>query len=61
MSLLNDFPDSKELFEYEDYVKKPNFKNGSALISEIIDRNMDWRRRITIYTSISFAGRTAAE
>lgn len=40
-SLLNDFPDSKELFEYEDYVKKPNFKNGSALISEVIDRNMD--------------------
>ena len=41
LSLLNDFPDSKELFEYEDYVKKPNFKNGSALISEVIDRNMD--------------------
>ncbi len=40
-SLLNDFPDSKELFEYEDYMKKPNFKNGSTLISEIIDRNMD--------------------
>lgn len=41
LSLLNDFPDSKDLFEYEDYVKKPNFKNGSALISEVIDRNMD--------------------
>ena len=41
LSLLNDFPDSKELFEYDDYVKKPNFKNGSALISEVIDRNMD--------------------
>lgn len=41
LSLLNDFPDSKELFEYEDYVKKPNFKNGSVLISEVIDRNMD--------------------
>ncbi len=41
LSLLNDFPDSKELFEYEDYVKKPNFKNSSALISEVIDRNMD--------------------
>lgn len=41
LSLLNDFPDSKELFEYEDYVKNPNFKNGSALISEVIDRNMD--------------------
>ena len=41
LSLLNDFPDSKELFEYEDYMKKLNFKNGSTLISEIIDRNMD--------------------
>ncbi|MCM1271452.1 MAG: relaxase MobL [Ruminococcus flavefaciens] len=40
-SLLNDFPDSKELFEYEDYVKNSTAKNGSALISEVIDRNMD--------------------
>ena len=40
-SLLNDFPNSKELFEYEDYQKNPTVKNGSALISEIIDRNMD--------------------
>ena len=40
-SLLNDFPDSKELFEYEDYIKNPTVKNGSALISEILDRNMD--------------------
>ncbi len=41
LSLLNDFPDSKDLFEYEDYVKNSTVKNGSALISEIIDRNMD--------------------
>lgn len=41
LSLLNDFPDSKELFEYEDYIKNPTVKNGSALISEILDRNMD--------------------
>ena len=41
LSLLNDFPDSKELFEYEDYVKNPTIKNGSALIFEVIDRNMD--------------------
>ena len=42
LSLLNDFLDSKDLFEYEDYVKNPTVKNGSALISEVIDRNMDW-------------------
>ena len=23
LSLLNDFPDSKDLFEYEDYIKNP--------------------------------------
>lgn len=45
LSLLNDFPDSKDLskdlFEYDDYIKNPTVKNGSALISEVIDRNMD--------------------
>ncbi len=40
-SLLHDFPDRKELFEYEDYQKNPTIKNGSALISVILDRNMD--------------------
>ena len=40
-SQLHDFPDSKELFEYEDYQKNPTIKNGSALISVILDRNMD--------------------
>ena len=40
-SLLKDFPDSKELFEYEDYQKDSTVKNSSALISEILDRNMD--------------------
>ncbi len=39
--MLNNFPDSKDLFEYEDYVKNATVKNGSAFISEIIDRNMD--------------------
>ncbi|MDD5796389.1 MAG: MobP3 family relaxase, partial [Oscillospiraceae bacterium] len=41
ISLINDFPDSKDLFEYEDYIKNPTVKNCSALISEILDRNMD--------------------
>lgn len=39
--MINDFPDCKDLFEYEDYIKNPTVKNGSALISEILDRNMD--------------------
>ena len=40
-SLLDDFPDSKKLFEFADYMKNPTVENISALISEIIDRNMD--------------------
>ena len=40
-SLLNDFPDSKELFEFQDYQKNPTIKNSTALITEILDRNMD--------------------
>lgn len=39
--LLNDFPDCKELFEYEDFIKNPTVKNGSEFISEILDRNID--------------------
>ena len=41
LSLINDFPDSKDLFEYDDYIKNPTVKNASALVSEILDRNMD--------------------
>lgn len=39
--LLADYPDSTEMFEYEDYKKGPTVHNASKLISEIIDRNMD--------------------
>lgn len=39
--LLADYPDSTEMFEYEDYKKNPTVQNASKLISEIIDRNMD--------------------
>ena len=39
--LLNDFPDSKELTEYEKYSADKNFKNASECISAIIDRNME--------------------
>ena len=37
-SLLNDFPDSKELFEYADYLENPNQKTASDFISAVIDR-----------------------
>ena len=41
LSLLEDFSDSKDLFEYMDYLKNPNQKTASEFISAVIDRNMD--------------------
>ena len=37
--LLRDFPDSKELFEYEDFLSSPTSENASAFISTAIDMN----------------------
>lgn len=40
-SLLSDFPESRELLEYEDYIKNPTVKTASQLISAVLDHNMD--------------------
>lgn len=37
--LLRDFPDAKELFEYEDYIAAPTFGNASAFITMALDAN----------------------
>lgn len=37
--VLHDFPDSEELFEYEDYTSKPTAGNASAFLSAALDRN----------------------
>ena len=37
--VLHDFPDSEELFEYEDYTSKPTAGNASAFLSTALDRN----------------------
>ena len=37
--VLHDFPDSKELFEYEDYLAKPTSGMASAFLSAALDRN----------------------
>ena len=37
--VLHDFPDSEELFEYEDYFAKPTVGNASAFLSAALDRN----------------------
>ena len=38
-NLLRDFPDSTELFEYEDYLRTPSRANASAYITATLDMN----------------------
>ena len=38
--LLKDFPESKELFEYGDYLRKPTMANASEFITMAIDMNV---------------------
>ena len=39
--LLKDFPEGKDMFEYDDYIKKPSMASASKLIGEIFERNYD--------------------
>ncbi len=39
--LTNDFPDSKTLYEYEDYMEKPTKANASAFITLALESNWD--------------------
>lgn len=39
--LLQDFKDTKELFEYDDYINNPTQGTASELISAVFDRNAD--------------------
>ena len=39
--LVKDFPDSKKLYEYEDYIEKPTKSNASALITMALESNWD--------------------
>lgn len=47
--LLNDFPDSKNLPEYEKYSADKNSRNASECITAIIDNNMDLLASREIY------------
>lgn len=40
-SMLKDLPTVKDLFEYEDYIAKPNRENASELISAVLEHNME--------------------
>ena len=39
--LIKEYPGSKGLLEYEDYIENPTMKNASSLISAIMDNNAD--------------------
>ena len=39
--ILREFPDTKDLFEYEDYCKNPNRGNASEFISIALEQNLD--------------------
>ena len=39
--LVKDFPDSKTLYEYEDYITKPTKANASAFITLALESNWD--------------------
>ena len=40
-TILKDFPDSKSIYEYDDYVSNPNQNSASAFISEVLERYSD--------------------
>lgn len=48
-SILRDYPDSKELFEYEDYLAAPNIGNASDFISMVLDSHWDESASSNIY------------
>ena len=39
--LTNDFPDSVDSFEYQDYISKPTKSSASEFISRTIEENVD--------------------
>ncbi|NYB73145.1 SEL1-like repeat protein [Sedimentibacter hydroxybenzoicus DSM 7310] len=39
--ILREFPDAKELFEYEDYLENPNRGNASEFITIALEQNLD--------------------
>lgn len=41
VQILREFPDTKDLFEYEDYCENPNRGNASEFISIALEQNLD--------------------
>ena len=47
--LVKDFPDAKELLEYEDYITHPTKANASVLVTLTLEENRDWVQSITAH------------
>ena len=39
--IINDFPEAKKLFEYEDYIERKTVENASEFITMALDQNID--------------------
>ncbi|PPK80675.1 hypothetical protein BXY41_106266 [Lacrimispora xylanisolvens] len=49
--ILEQFPDSTGLFEYEDYLVKPTMENASEFISAALDQNIDQLAHQEVYVN----------
>lgn len=49
--ILSQFPDTAELFEYEDYLKHPTVENASEFISTALDQNADQLSHQEVYVN----------
>ena len=47
--VLRDYPDSRELFEYEDYRANPTFSNASAFLTMALDANAHTMKEGSVY------------
>ena len=47
--VLRDYPDSRELFEYEDYRANPTFSNASAFLTMALDANAHTMEEGSVY------------
>lgn len=47
--VLRDYPDSRELFEYEDYCANPTFSNASAFLAMALDANVHTMEEGSVY------------
>lgn len=49
--ILSQFPDSVDLFEYQDYTKQPTVENASEFISAALDQNLDKLSHQEVYVN----------